>query len=75
MGQMVTFKRIGTKLVVEELGLSVDRSHRAAPPAPSTLASDRGIEQFTDGKAKYTLVSCDGIMSQRFRKEFPNLFH
>jgi hypothetical protein len=73
-GQAVTFKREGNYLVARQLGISLKLSSVPDSERPSSSSSSHGIERFVGKGATYTLASCDGILSDKFKKEFPILF-
>ena len=69
-GQVVTFERRNDALVAEELGLSFndDEIRTVAARSPA------GVTHFEHEGATYTLWSCEGILSDRFRRSFPAIF-
>lgn len=74
IGQTVTFEREGNYLIARQLGVSLKLSSDSHSAKPSSSSSSHGIERFVGKGATYTLASCDGILSDKFKQEFPILF-
>ena len=64
---LATFVRSGEDVSSEELGVSLSAVREELDPS-------RGLRKFSHEGKTYTLVSCAGIFSERFRSDFPRLF-
>lgn len=63
----VKFVSSGADVSSEELGVSRSAVREELDPS-------RGLRKFSHEGKTYTLVSCAGIFSERFRSDFPRLF-
>lgn len=74
IGQTVKFERKGNYLIARQLSVSLKLASVPDSEKPSSSSSSHGIERFVGKGATYTLASCDGILSDKFKQEFPILF-
>jgi hypothetical protein len=74
-GWVVTFERTSKGVSVHELGLSLIINQQANKNNSDSSADEMDeILKFDTSGEQYSLVSCDGIFSKKFKSDFPNLF-
>lgn len=74
-GRIVTFEQTDKGLRASQLGLWHPKNALDKDSGPTTSSEDpEEVKRFENVGARFSLVSCDGIFSKRFKSDFPQLF-
>lgn len=74
-GKIVTFEQTERGVRVSQLGLFLAANGLDKGSASATSSeSPEEINRFETMGARFSLVSCDGIFSKKFKSDFPQLF-
>lgn len=73
-GGVVTFERTEKGVNASQLGLSITANELSHERPSTSSGKSSEVIRFETGGVEFSLASCDGIFSQRFKSDFPQLF-